>query len=312
VSADTVEKYAPALFLRKDEKHYPATPEEFRRVGRLRQSNFDGRKDRGWNRAKQVWEQPGGKGPDYQGEEWETIKGLILTATGDLRPGGAAASTPETPAPKVARPRDSSNLWGRGETKGFFLELPDGYGRATSGPGSQVPIFHDVQRFRASNGSNWVAVYYWFFYVYNWFIVSEHEGDWEHVTLYFEPERFDAGDRPGFVYYAAHNDGLLLRAGDARIEWYGEEGQAAPEGTHPGVYVSPFGHPSYPTVPEKLRALYPRPWLTWKEPLPSVQGQAWDLYDGAWGEIGEIVHSTGPLGPIFKRVDELTVRKEGL
>lgn len=311
MSEGTIRKFAPALFLRRDEQHFPAEPEEFRQVSRFRQSNFKGRDDRGWNRAVQAWAAPGGHGADFEGTEWKTLCDLILNETKDRRPGGPQPSTPGAPAPAVVRPRDNHNLWSRGDAQGFFLELREGYGRGTSGPGRQVPVFHDLQRFASSNGLKWVAVYYWFFYIYNWFIVSEHEGDWEHVTLYFEPDSFAIGARPEFLYYAAHNGGLLLPGDDAKLEWFDDEGVKAATGTHPGVYVSPFGHPSYPTVPDRLRALYAQPpWPTWKADLPSIESQEWSLYDGAWGEVGEIVHSTGPLGPIFKRVDELAVAKE--
>lgn len=314
--AALAKRFAPFLFFSPDEAHHPGEPEEFRRVARFRQSNWSGHRDRGWNVVRNAWEEPGGSDDTFRGAGWEAIRDAIAAETSDLRPGGVKPSDPEHEPPRVTRPRDGRNLWQPGDARGFFLELPEGFGRTKSGadPSSPVSVFCDVQDFTASTGVKWVVVYFWFFYIYNFFVVFEHEGDWEHISLYFQAEDVadaEAAARPDFLFYSAHNAGKLLAADHPSIEWFDDGGQRSGEGTHPGVYVSRWGHPSYPSVSEEFRRQKKlRPWKSWEQPLLMVEKQPWGLFDGAWGEVGESVHSTGPLGPIFKRVDEVTHRKE--
>jgi hypothetical protein len=304
---DVVRRFAPLIRLDADERHFPSEPEEFRAHSRFRQSNYRDSVDRGWNRAAGRWEESNLEGDDYTGEQWPTILGEIGRETAAVRPGGVSADGP------VTRPRDRRNLWGSGKAKGFFLELAEGYGHDQSGhppDGRPAGVFHDIHSFRDERGRSWTALAYWFFYAYNWHVVSKHEGDWEHVTLYFAGERLDPF--PAFLFYAAHNEGYLVSSG-ARV-WVPDDATAdTPAGTpgagaHPIVFVSRYGHPSYPIVHDPER--YPWAVRTWEGgKIPALESTAWHRYDGAWGEVGEIVHSTGPLGPWFKRGAD-TVRLE--
>jgi hypothetical protein len=295
-----VQDFAPLLRLDTAERHFPDEPDNFRANTRFRQSNYSGLKDRGWNRRLQQWEDNNLEGDDYTGEEWETIVKKIGEETAALRPGGVTIDGP------ITRPRDRRNLWGAGSTTGFFLELTEGYGHDESGlPPATGParIFHDCYSFTDGRGRPWTALAYWFFYTYNWNVISAHEGDWEHITLYFSDGSIAA--HPVVVFYAAHNDGYVV-SGRAPI-WlpaYATEdtqpGTPGDDKTHPVVFVCRFGHPSYPTVDDPGR--YSIAVRTWDRMIPSIQDDArWRDYDGAWGEVGEIVHSTGPLGPWFKR-----------
>ena len=310
--AALVRRFAPYLFFSPDETHFPGEPEEFRRVSRFRQSNWSGKKDRGWRTNPEGWVNPGANSPDFRGPKWTSVLTEIEKETRALRPGGVQPSHPERDLPQVARCRDSRNLWDKGDARGFFLELPEGYGRVTSGatPSAPVSIFYDLVTFTAE-GTKWVVLYYWFFYIYNYFVVFEHEGDWEHISLYFHATDFSTGALPSCVYYAAHNTGLVLDSAHESMEWFDDQGQLTPDGTHPGVYVSNYGHPSYPSKSAEFRRKKKlRPWRSWEQPVVKIETQPWSLYDGAWGEVGEFVHSTGPLGPLFKRVDEVTHPKE--
>lgn len=290
-----VQTYAPCLLLSRYEQHLPGQPEAFRSRARFRESNFDGRKDRGWNRATGQWEPGNEHGSDYLGTDWETILDVIQQETGMLRPGGPARDGP------VTRPRDKRNLW-RDEdgVRGFFLELEEGFGHRRSGapPNSPGCVFHDTYEFRA-NDWDYVAVAYWFFYVYNWHVFFAHEGDWEHITLYFTKSGFESGREPIFVFFAAHNEGLLLPAPHPSISWV--------DGSHPNVFVSRWGHPSYPVPPPHRRSEYTVRWETWRQPIPAIESLDWHRYDGAWGEVGAWVHSTGPLGPFFKRERDIAL-----
>jgi hypothetical protein len=307
VPDEVVVAFAPLLRLDEGEQHFPDEPDDFRRNSRFRQSNYDGFKDRGWNKRLQKWEDKNVEGDDYTGEDWLAIIREIGLETAPLRPGGV---TPDGP---ITRPRDPRNLWNPGSATGFFLELREGYGHDQSGlPPGLGPIFSDCHCFKDGSGRPWAALGYWFFYTYNWHVVSQHEGDWEHITLYFADEQFDS--YPAFVFYAAHNHGHLV-SGGAPI-WVPDDADANTpattpgDATHPIVFVSRFGHPSYPIVHDPER--YTWAVRTWEQAIPSIDAPApWRDYDGAWGEVGEIVDSTGPLGPWFKRKAD-TLRLEDL
>lgn len=298
VPEGVVRTFAPLLRLDADERHFPDTPDGFRANSRFRQSNYAGSQDRGWNKRLEKWEERSVEGDDYTGEEWSVILREIGQETAALRPGGATADGP------ITRPRDPRNLWRPGSATGFFLELKEGYGHDQSGRRPDLepaPIFWDHDSFRDARGRPWASLAYWFFYTYNWHVVSRHEGDWEHITLYFAEGRFDSF--PAVIFYAAHNAGYLI-SGGARV-WVPDDATAGTHATTPGaathpiVFVSRFGHPSYPVVDDPER--YPWAVRTWDHAIQPIETAAWLAYDGAWGEVGEIVHSTGPLGPWFKR-----------
>jgi hypothetical protein len=309
IPGSVVTDFAPLLRLDADERHFPSDPEDFRANTRFRQSNFRDSRDRGWNKALARWEESDVEGEDYTGVDWDTIRSVISRETEAPRPGGVTADGP------VTRPRDPRNLWDPGSPKGFFLELKEGYGHDQSGQRPDVApakVFYDWHNFRDESGRPWAALAYWFFFHYNWHVVSKHEGDWEHITLYFAEERFDSF--PAFVFYSAHNAGYLI-SGRARV-WVPDDATADTIPTTPGVaghpivFVSRFGHPSYPIVHDPER--YTWAIRTWDRDIPCVDTpDSWRDYDGAWGEVGEIVHSTGPLGPFFKRKAD-AVRLEDL
>ena len=70
---DIVRTFAPLLRLDADERHFPDDPENFRANSRFRQSNYSGRKDRGWNNQLQKWEDKNDEGDEYKGEKWNEI-----------------------------------------------------------------------------------------------------------------------------------------------------------------------------------------------------------------------------------------------
>ncbi len=291
-------RFAPLLRFESQEVHYPGRPEEFRLKSRFRHSNFDGGSaDRGWRKSLPGWEKGNKQGPEYFDVAWPTILEAIASETG--RP--LAALVPDG---SVTRPQDGRNHFRSGSATGFFLELEEGFGRDRSGGGpiDPVPVFHDVIEVQDGAGRAWTALSYWFFYVYNWNHFFAHEGDWEHITLYFTPADFTAALPPRVVFFAAHNGGAVLPW--AKVERV--------EDTHPVVYVSRLGHPSYPVPGKHHRAGGPA-WRTWDRDIPALEQTDWHRYDGAWGEVGIVVHSTGPLGPWFKRGrDKVELKKEAV
>ena len=300
-----IENYAPELWFHRSERHHPGSPEDFRKNARFRQSNFSGGKDRGWNHRDAVWVPGNEKGPNFVGEQWDRINKVILDETKQLRSEGPTVGGP------VSRPRDDRNLWkGDDGKRGFFLELIEGHGRDSSGApaGTRLPIFYDLYDHRIA-AYEYEVLTFWFFYVYNWHVFFAHEGDWEHISLYFDRGRRDGIRKPYAIYYAAHNGGEVYFDNEQRspVHWV--------DGTHPRVYVNHWGHPCHPRVARHLQRQYKDSWRTWEasptgDHLLDIGKAEWRDYCGAWGEVGQWVHSTGPLGPNFKRFrDKVDLRR---
>ncbi len=114
-----------------------------------------------------------------------------------------------------------------------------------------------------------------------------HEGDWERITLYLD-QLDPLGRPPSSVGFYRHSTNTFRT-------WASVE----KEGTHPIVYSAIGSHASLPSPgfgyidvgdPDGPR------WRTW-ERLESVLDQPWYGFGGAWGRVGRVRDSTGPLGP---------------
>jgi hypothetical protein len=114
-----------------------------------------------------------------------------------------------------------------------------------------------------------------------------HEGDWEHVTVFLDPE--DELADPRSVGFEAHG----TRSG---VSW----GDVDKEGGRLVVYGGRGSHASLPKPgkhwmtgdvgdADGIR------WQTWDR-LESVT-QEWWGFGGAWGRVGEVGDLTDPLGP---------------
>jgi len=254
--------------------------------------------DRGWDTARDDWTNGDNHGPQYHNVPWHDV----------VRESDEMLDDPHAPnaVPTLnVRPRDKYNRHEAGDIRGLFLELGKAGNRDASGirPIDErrimAPVYIDTA---IDHDLGMVRVLYWFFYELNYFHVGiTHEGDWEHVSLVFTEDAFRAGRPPGWVYLAQHNVSELL-AFDCL-----ERGAD----THIVIYVDRQGHPCCAAVPDRLP--YQLTWRTWECPLDPVMGAPWHRFAGAWGEIGNIAETTGPLGPYYKRYrDEVKlVRRNG-
>lgn len=292
-----VRKYAPLVRLHRNERHLPGHPEAFAKTARLRHSR-PGR-DRGWNKESRAWRGGDEHGAAYHDPPWPQVVDQSDTMLG--------ADTSHDPVPSTnVRPRDGSNRHGSGSARGLFLQrartLSDDHSgmRVTGANEVKAPVFVDTAYDRENH---LVRVLYWFFYDLNhWHFMITHEGDWEHVSLIFTESSFRDGEAPGWLYLAQHNESevmLFSQIGELRDE------------THCVIYVDKNGHPCRVGVEDRLS--YQLTWRTWECDMVPVVDTPWYRFAGAWGEIGNIVHTTGPLGPYFKRNRDLVkvVRRNG-
>jgi len=115
-----------------------------------------------------------------------------------------------------------------------------------------------------------------------------HEGDWERMTVYLDTAD-PANAPPESVAFYRHTTNTFRK-------WAGVEKTG---GTHPVGYSGIGSHATLPTPgfghidvgdPDGPR------WQTW-ENLVSVVEEPWYGFGGAWGRVGKVRESTGPLGP---------------
>lgn len=284
---DTARKYAPDLRFYRHERHFPSDPGRFRISARYRAS-LPGL-DRGWNHRVAHWVGGDADGASYEGAPWDQIAEQCLKNFPSARP-------IEPPTSPNLRPRDGKNRYGTGNIYGLFLQrsrrLPSGSSgmKPTESGVTGAPLFVDT-RYDADRGL--VHVLYWFFYELNWWkAFITHEGDWEHVTLVFTVDDFKTGGRPFALYLAQHNTGVALDF-DKTVS-VGE--------THPVIYVDTNGHPCHTHVDHPGR--YPIRWRTWTASIEFIARCDWRDFAGAWGKVGASKHTTGPLGPFFKRHED--------
>lgn len=117
-----------------------------------------------------------------------------------------------------------------------------------------------------------------------------HEGDWERITVYLD-EASPETKPPAAVVFYRHSTNTPRR-------WTNVEKQD----THPVVYSAIGSHASLPSAnfgfidvgdPKGHR------WQTWGpgNTLTETCEQPWYGFGGAWGRVGRVRDSTGPLGP---------------
>lgn len=229
------------------------------------------------------------------------------------------------PAGAHTRPYDAG---GRpedvGAREGWVLDLDDDARTPEAEIRDEGPqrVLHDVPAYYEVHppldaGTPQVRITYWLFYGVSQppgpssatrFLV--HEGDWERVSVLLR--RGATGDDyvPVSVRYHAHD-------GSRDVAWRAVRRTAAPgasEATHPLVYSARGSHASYWrsgsyenvfeaggrrqfAVRDTAIACPDCPqWLTWDQ-LVDARAQPWYGFGGAWGQLGDITGTTGPLGP---------------
>ena len=288
-----IRKYAPLVHLHAEEEHLPSKPENFRESCRFRMS-LSGR-DKGWNKTSGTWEKGDQHGSEYHDVRWDQI---VEQSDDELVRNGRGPGDRNS----NIRPRDDKNLYGDGSQRGLFMQrarhLHDEFSGIQTTPNNEIvaPVFIDTAY---SDSHKTVRVLFWFFYELNhWKFMITHEGDWEHITLVFRAKDFEKEKDPMCIFFAQHNGGVPVGFGNIKKE----------EDTHPIIYVHKHGHPCHSHVDEKHR--YTRTWKTWDSDWVYIPKADWRDFAGAWGEVGETKHTTGPLGPYFKRDNDKVPIKE--
>lgn len=264
-------KFAPIVLLHPEDTHFPMHPREFISQSRFRHHITWGR-DEGYNKNAKDWIKTNARTPR---EHYYDIPVEFINSYG-LQNG------------KNRRPRDKNN----GDKWNVFLQ-PDGNPVGISEPNGEVPVFY-CQKVQ-DDGK--VFHQYWFFFGYNPSLALRHQGDWEDFTAVTQDNRLVE------AYFSAHGDRRIVTLQELELE-----------GEQVKVYCAKGSHALYPRAGsfasnDILRALG---WETDKTAtggykwntsrnMELLSEQPWKDYAGAWGEVGNINATTGPLGPWYKR-----------
>ena len=118
-----------------------------------------------------------------------------------------------------------------------------------------------------------------------------HEGDWERITVYLDEAEPEAKPPAAVAFYR--------HATNTFKTWPSMEKH---DETHPVVYCGIGSHASLPSADFGFIDVGdsdgPR-WRTWEADngLAAAREQPWYGFGGAWGKVGRVLDSTGPLGP---------------
>ncbi len=265
--AEAVVRYAPLVFLHPDEKHGPADAGQYVAQSELGWSHDQGRNDHTIaDRGEIDQAKLGSGGYSHQVEGANPF--------GDHH-GDAIHSNEDV------RPNDGK---GAGGNEGFFLDPGDKV-KDPAAPNTRAPVYHE-----AKDGH---YITYWFFYAYNSgptdTKLDNHQADWERIVV-----KLDRQNRATHVCYYQHEHNETLK-------W----ASVPKSGSHPIVFSAKGGHASYSkpgrfaTEIKQIKDEAKRggkQWKTWNN-LKDARAQDWYGYGGAWGEVGQFTHTTGPQGP---------------
>ena len=284
VAIKLIRSLAPVLRLHPDEKYNPMDPEEFIRLSRFRHHKSWG-KDQGYNRVTKKWVTSNSHSSSYYNVPVSYINRFKSWTNGENR-----------------RPRDSN----RGDKWNVFLE-PKGKPAGENNPNGLVPVFYYaktvdttkipeiIRKMYNIKAEKYDKIQYWWFFGYNdgpgLGGVDNHQGDWEHVTCKVKNNRLIK------AYFAQH--GTTREVSRSKLKWTnGRFIVYSAIGSH-GSYESAGSFPLILGASDET-ANGGCQWDT-SLLLKKLNNQPWRDFAGAWGQVGQFAHTTGPLGPWYKR-----------
>ncbi|HWV23497.1 MAG TPA: hypothetical protein VNZ58_04860 [Thermomicrobiales bacterium] len=214
--------------------------------------------------------------------------------------------------PVIVTGPSSRDLYAKGAD--YYLDLPGnprkpGCSYATRFAERKDALTPTTYAHIIANGTDKLAIQYWFFYVYNDFN-NKHESDWEMMQIIFDVGTVEEAlsAEPSQVAFAQHGGGETA-------DWTSSKLQR--DGSHPIVYPAAGSHASQygsatwlgwgengtgfgcdiTTGPSTLVSLTPV-LLPDKAPGPESEF-AWLTYTGRWGEK-QFSEYSGPTGPNTK------------
>lgn len=262
LTAQEIAQFAPVVRMHPAEEYRPMSPDEFIARSRFRHHR-SWQSDQGFNRTSLSWVTTNSHDVAYYGMPAYVLNSYTLHADGKNR-----------------RPHDGNC----GDSYNVFLQSSSRLTGPTA-PNGVVPAYYHYRRIGNSH-----RIQYWWFCGFNDSFASfNHQGDWEHVTVHVENRRIVG------VFFASHEDGQFVGA-TSGLRFVANR---------PLVYMAKGSHASYPTTGTWMAGIDVTSdlgiqWDT-SRLLRPLASQPWKDFAGAWGEVGAIATTTGPLGPWHKR-----------
>lgn len=300
---DPVATFAPLVSLHARERSLPSSAESW------------------LEHATLVWKQDGCDAVNERPIDPERLAGPDAYAHRPAARGcGEDARAAAITAADHTRPFDTKDRpAGLSPREGFAIDVDDAWRRPPAKVeriGAQrtlkgTPVY--VEQQPRPDGDE-LRITYWFFYGLSQppgpgsvTRHLEHEGDWERISVLL---RGAEGNRwtPLSVRFHTHDE-------SRDVPWSSVRKRDGDGGTHPFVYSALGSHATYWAAGsyESLPKVGGRPvklpifdrasacsdcplWRTWEQ-VVDVRTRPWYGFGGAWGKIGDIGGTTGPLGP---------------
>ena len=286
ISCDKTEKaedkFKIIVSLHPGEGYYPMNPSDFIVLSRFRKHN-EGGSDDGYNKSTNRFE----NNNDHSAQYYNIPVNIINSYYVKNDPVHALYNL---------RPRDKASI-GNDEV---FLE-PDDNLRGDWDPNGRVPVFTYSSYYETTSGIKGEKREFWLFYGYDEVdqsvVQPSHQGDWERIILDIVNDKIQGAwlDQHGDSKYYSANELEISNSNGIQIL---------------RVYSAQYTHATYEKVGEFSRKAGFAKDVTsigyqWEitQKVENLSEQPWYLYAGAWGEVGQMSESTGPLGPWYKRWD---------
>ena len=260
MSEQLASEFAPVFVISNRESYGPENASDFVRSSRFRHFRRI-IPDQGWNKQRREWITTDSHDPEYYDVPISVISSFGAWEDGRNR-----------------RPLDANS----GNSLNVFLQ-PDPATRRSGvrDPNGRVECYYRLID-RCPSPEISLVVQYWIFHGFSDGLSGlNHQGDWEGIAV-----AFDRSLKPSFVSYVAHGH-------PERVPWSNVSTQRG----RPISFIEEGTHANLP---------HPQGAHTggneWDTTLTLVRlaDQSWHSFAGAWGEVGKIAGTTGPLGPWFK------------
>ncbi|EDM36076.1 hypothetical protein PBAL39_23752 [Pedobacter sp. BAL39] len=263
-------RFKVVVRLHPTEPNYPMNPIDFITASRFRE-HVEGGSDKGFNKNLNRFETTNSHNPEFYNIPVNIINSYVGPFPNSLN----------------LRPHDE-HAYRPGQV---FLE-PDDNLVGDISPNGRVPVF------QYTVGSQ---IQYWMFYGYNFSEILlgalsfSHQGDWENVILNIKDNKIESAilsqHDSGGAFIQKEN--LIITESDGVQTLY--------------IYSARGSHALYEKAGDFHTANTDHArdngyqWVI-TDNVQDLSTQPWKDYSGAWGEVGENTHTTGPLGPWYKRL----------
>lgn len=191
------------------------------------------------------------------------------------------------------RPHDHASL----EGAGYFLQ-PFSHLHGVNRPNGIVPTYLHQVEYTEIDGTKVSFFDFWLFFGYNDCFPGGHEGDWEHLMVEVVNNRIRGAWLSSHSSLVLHPAPIYRTASQLEVKTVNGKQQLT-------VYCAKGSHAIYATLKDASSGDSLSSGDEWKitDNIELLSEAPWKLFAGAWGEVGQLTETTGPLGAWYKRFD---------